>query len=174
VDNHPAVYVNWVEAVAYSRWLSRHLESEYSLPEIWHRRIRLPTEWEWQQAATGGDDQFEFPWGPVWDNRRANTAESKLHRMVSVGLYAQDGPGNRPLDMAGNTLEWCLNEYENIVAVEEISLSGRGDRALRGGAWHFDASRARCAYRRLIHFDYPDPVFSFRLIRPCPIGDPPR
>jgi Sulfatase-modifying factor enzyme 1 len=166
VNNHPAVYVSWGEAVAYSRWLSARLESEYSLPKIWYRRIRLPTEWEWQQAATDSHTDFDYPWGPAWDARRANTAESKLHRLVSVGLYAQDYPANRPLDMAGNTLEWCLNEYENTVPIGEILMSGNRDRSLRGGSWHFDASRARCVYRALIHFDYPDPVFSFRLTRP--------
>ena len=44
-DNYPAENVSWYDAMAYCRWLSAHLGYD----------IRLPTEWEWQQAATGGD-----------------------------------------------------------------------------------------------------------------------
>ena len=43
LDNHPAETVSWYDAVAYCRWLSAKLGYD----------IRLPTEWEWQQAATG-------------------------------------------------------------------------------------------------------------------------
>ena len=53
-DNHPAENVSWYDAVAYCRWLSKRLGYE----------IRLPTEWEWQQAATGGDKANEYPVGP--------------------------------------------------------------------------------------------------------------
>src|SRR5262249_30644668 len=43
--NSPRETVSWFEAVAFCRWLSKRT----GLP------IRLPTEWEWQLAATGGD-----------------------------------------------------------------------------------------------------------------------
>ncbi len=43
--NHPADSVNWVDAAAYCHWLSARLDFE----------VRLPTEYEWQLAATGGD-----------------------------------------------------------------------------------------------------------------------
>lgn len=52
-DNHPAEKVSWYDAVAYCRWLSKRLGY----------KIELPTEWEWQQAATGGDKANACPWG---------------------------------------------------------------------------------------------------------------
>ena len=43
--NCPAENVSWYDAMAYCRWLSARLGYE----------VRLPTEPEWQQAATGGN-----------------------------------------------------------------------------------------------------------------------
>ena len=79
LDNHPADKVSWYDAVAYCRWLSGRLDYE----------IRLPSEWEWQQAATGGDPTNKYPWGGKWDSDRANTDESGLSRATAVGLYPQ-------------------------------------------------------------------------------------
>jgi formylglycine-generating enzyme required for sulfatase activity len=44
--NHPADMVNWWDAVAFCHWLSKDLV------------FRLPTEFEWQLAATGGDSAY--------------------------------------------------------------------------------------------------------------------
>ena len=77
LDNHPAENVSWYDAVAFCRWLTERMGYE----------IRLPTEWEWQQAATGGDPANVYPWGPDWDSDRANTNESGLSRTTAVGMY---------------------------------------------------------------------------------------
>jgi formylglycine-generating enzyme required for sulfatase activity len=42
--NRPRETVSWYEAVAFCRWISARLGVE----------VRLPTEYEWQQAATSG------------------------------------------------------------------------------------------------------------------------
>jgi hypothetical protein len=78
-DNHPAENLCWLEAVAFCRWLSARLGYE----------IRLPTEWEWQQAATGGKLERKYPWSGDWDSSCANTYESELSRSTAVGLYPQ-------------------------------------------------------------------------------------
>ncbi len=135
--NHQAVNVDWMEAMAYCRWLSHKLG----------KTVRLPTEWEWQQAACGGDPANRYPWGPDWDGRRANTYESQLNRTVAVGLHAQDWSEDRPLDMAGNVWEWCLNEYAKPVPVADIVWQDYAERTVRGGSWNYKAGFARCAYR---------------------------
>ena len=105
--NHPAVYVSWFDAVAFCRWLSRRLGFT----------VRLPDEWEWQQAATGGDDRNVFPWGADWDAKqepwRANTFESRLGAVTAVGMYPAGASSTGALDMAGTVWEWCLNKFDD-------------------------------------------------------------
>lgn len=63
--NFPRENVSWYDAIAFCRWLTEkmpddgwprttsHSKGEGELLEKWI--IRLPIEWEWQQAASGGN-----------------------------------------------------------------------------------------------------------------------
>ena len=156
-DNHPAENVSWYDAIAFCRWLSEKLGYE----------VRLPTEWEWQQAATGGNPNNEYPWGPKWDSNKANTLESGLSRTTAVGMYPEGVSPVGVLDMSGNVDEWCLNEYKNP---KRVDFSGEGSRALRGGSWNYDRNDARCADRSWN--DHPDDRIigvGFRLACTSPI-----
>ncbi len=138
--NHPAVYVSWFDALAFCRWLSRRRGFD----------VRLPDEWEWQQAATGGDPDNVFPWGPEWDPKgephRANTFESRLGAATAVGMYPAGGSPAGALDMAGTVWEWCWNKHDRTEVIES-----RADdfdaRVLRGGSWVVDRGYARSGYR---------------------------
>ncbi len=134
IDNCPAENVSWFDAMAFCRWLSAQLNYEVS----------LPAEWQWQQAATGGKRENEYPWGVDWDERLANTSESHLSRTTAVGMY----PGGRTLqgayDMAGNVYEWCLNKYDQP---KDISIGGSDYRVLRGGSWLHAQGHARASDR---------------------------
>ena len=133
-DNHPAENVSWYDAVAFCRWLTTRLGYE----------VRLPLEWEWQQAATGGDPANTYPWGPRWDHSRVNTSESALDRSTAVGAYPRGASPVGALDMGGNVWEWCANEYERP---QRTGLSGTAYRALRGGSWFSTQDEAQTAYR---------------------------
>jgi hypothetical protein len=156
--NHPAVNVAWIEAMAYCRWLSQRLGQD----------VRLPTEWEWQQAACHGNPNNTYPWGSDWQERRCNSDESQLNRTIAVGLYAQDWPDDRPIDMAGNVWEWCLNEYAKPMPLNKIILGGSAERTLRGGSWLNRSDFLRCAIRYRLHplnrFNY----LGFRLVLGSP------
>jgi len=155
-DNHPAENVAWNEALAFCRWLSAKLGYN----------IRLPTEWEWQQAATGGDSRNVYPWGPDWDSNLANTRESELNRSTAVGMYPHGASAVGALDMVGNVWEWCLNEYENP---SKVSISGDATRVLRGGSGYHDQGHARATYR---FQDFPHShrgSVGFRVVRCGPI-----
>jgi formylglycine-generating enzyme required for sulfatase activity len=139
--NQPAVYVSWFDAVAFCRWLSLQLEGT----------VRIPDEWEWQQAAIGGGKNV-FPWGADWDAKRepyrANTFESRLARATAVGMYPAGVSSTGALDMAGTVWEWCLNKFE----APEVTWSSARDfdfRVLRGGSGLNNQDNARSAYRSL-------------------------
>ncbi len=147
-DNHPAENLCWLEAMAFCRWLSARLGYE----------VRLPNEWEWQQAATGGNPANVYPWGPEWDGNCVNTYESKLSRTTAVGLYPQGASPVGALDMSGNVWEWCLNEYDKP---QNVTISGYSRRVVRGGSWSSYQAHARAAYR---NYDTPDNlIVGFRL-----------
>jgi formylglycine-generating enzyme required for sulfatase activity len=67
-DNCPSDSVNWYDAIAFCRWLSEQFGYE----------VTLPTEQQWQQVATLGRKDFEYPWGSEWHELYANTYHSKL------------------------------------------------------------------------------------------------
>lgn len=142
--------------MAYCRWLTKKLGYE----------IRLPTEWEWQQAASNGNPANIYPWGAEWNSLRCNTNESQLCRTIAVGMYDQNGDEYLPSDMAGNVWDWCLNKYKNPAQLpKHTARSDRAKRTVRGGPWDFSAEEARCAHR-----NYEDPsdrgvYLGFRLLR---------
>ena len=163
--NCPRETVSWYEAIAFCRWLTQKYH-QHKLLET-GKEIRLPTEWEWQQAATGKNQANEYPWGPKWDAGKANTSESGLGRTTAVGMYPHGTWPDGPLDLSGNVWEWCLNEYANPKRVE---ISGKESRALRGGSWYFSQDYARCGYR---HWDIPnsrDNNIGFRVVCASPIS----
>lgn len=132
--NAPRETVSWYEAIAFCRWLSDKTKTS----------IRLPTEWEWQQAATGGDSEREYPWKGKWDESCCNGKKSRLNQTTTVGMYPQGATQQGVHDMAGNVWEWCLNTYEQ----PNILVTAGGGRVIRGGSWyHFDPDYLRTSLR---------------------------
>jgi formylglycine-generating enzyme required for sulfatase activity len=112
------------------------------------KSIRLPTEWEWQQAATGGNSSNQYPWGKKWDAARCNSKESRLNRTTSVGIFPQGATLQGVLDMAGNVWEWCLNTYENPQSHESVHLdNSNAQRVVRGGSWTSLSEDLRTSFR---------------------------
>lgn len=136
--NAPREAVSWYEAVAFCRWLSQRTGS----------KLRLPAEWEWQQAATGGDPSRDFPWPGRWDGARSNGGQSQLNLATAVGLYPNGATKQGVMDMAGNVWEWCLNKYEDPVAPESLSIDDSNvERVLRGGFWVNESESHRVSTR---------------------------
>ena len=154
--NSPRENISWYEAVAFCRWLSAGTGTN----------IRLPTEWEWQLAATGGNAQREYPWEGGWDSSRCNSYESRLNRTTAVGIYPTGSTEQGVHDMAGNVWEWCLNDYHDPTQPEAVCISNRkgNGRVIRGGSWNNDEPENFCAsYREWNYADNQHDILGFRL-----------
>ncbi len=135
--------MSWYYAVAFCRWLSKRLGYE----------VRLPTEWEWQQGASGGDPANVYPWGKDWDSDRVNTKESGLKRTTAVGMYPHGASPIGAFDMSGNVWEWCLNKYNNP---KQCELTGTEWRVIRGNDWggYWPSAEPRVAARAAFRSGY--------------------
>ncbi len=110
--------MSWFEAVAFCRWLSEQSDTQ----------VLLPAEQQWQRAAQG-DEAYRFPWGDEFDRSLCNYSSRGT---TPVTQYPQGSSPFGVMDMCGNVLEWCLNEW----ATGNIGLEGARQRVLRGGSWH--------------------------------------
>jgi hypothetical protein len=160
--NNPRETVSWCEAVAFCRWLSA------KAPKL-ENNIRLPTEWEWQQAATGGDLTREYPWEGGWDEFGCNSAESRLTRTTAVGMYPSGATEQGVMDMGGNVWEWCVNGYENPERPEAMYINKNGGlRVVRGGSWSYDRVTLHASYRDGVSAGHRGDGIGFRLLQDIP------
>jgi formylglycine-generating enzyme required for sulfatase activity len=111
----PVVGVTWHEALAYCEWLSR------ATRERW----RLPTEAEWEHAASGGLESPRTAWGDRVPD--GEIPPGALDAPWDAGRGTPNGYGL--LDMGTLVHEWCLD------AVPPSSPGGPERRASRGGSW---------------------------------------
>jgi formylglycine-generating enzyme required for sulfatase activity len=161
-SNSPRETVSWYEAIAFCRWLTHKYRDKGLLQK--NTDIRLPTEWQWQHAATGGDGDREYPWPVGWDPNRCNSRECRLNRTMAVGMYLSGATVHGVLDMAGNVWEWCLNMYENpdALTANDIDKSG-GERVIRGGSWVDRPGILRSSFRYSNAAVFRDNSIGFRL-----------
>jgi sulfatase modifying factor 1 len=143
-DTHPVVLVSYGDATAFVGWASRKSG----------KRVRLPTEAEWEFAARAGTTT-------AWSGGAAAEAEPAAYGWFKTNA----GNGTRPVgqkkgnalgvfDMSGNVMEWCRDIFapyrEGAVAdPETTTVTGTEPerRVLRGGSWYRDPKRGRSAAR---------------------------
>jgi len=146
--DRPVVHVSWFEADAFAR----------------AHGARLPTETEWEKAATWDEEKGvarRYPWG----NRRpvpglhANLDHHGCGTAPAAG-YPEGASPYGCLGMIGDTWEWTgtwFDGYPGFVAhpYREYSEVFFGDRyrVLRGGSW---ATRTRVATSTFRNWDFPD------------------
>jgi len=137
---HPVVHVNWYEADAFCRWAGR----------------RLPTEAEWEMAATVDlvtGRKRRFPWGDEPPGPQHASLDWRAGATIDVrALPAGDSPvGCR--QMIGNVWEWVddtFQPYPGFVCdpYAEYSQPYFGEKkVLRGGGWTTRSRLIRGTFR---------------------------
>ncbi len=138
-------HVCWYEADAYARWAGK----------------RLPTEAEWEYAASWGVDGIKrrYPWGDE-DPTPARANLGRL-RLGPDDVTARPGGATRAgvLALVGDVWEWTATTFGGYPGFRafpyrEYSEVFFGDeyRVLRGGSWATHPTVARTTFR---NWDYP-------------------
>lgn len=154
-SNHPVTSVTPEAADAYALWLSQKT----------NRNFRLPTEAEWEYAASG-PDHLCYPWGNEYLPGHANTVEECLLDTSPVGAFSV---GNSPFgvcDMGGNVEEFVAENYTpypgGTLATDDLFMTNSSYRVARGGSFTRFRDLARTRRR---HGHYPSALYAmgFRL-----------
>jgi len=132
----PVLGVSWDEADAYAKWAGK----------------RLPTEQEWEKAASWDPSQRkkrQFPWGDTAERNRANVGGT--NRTSDAGRFAGDLSAYGVQDMAGNVAEWVASYYQPYPGNQMSNPDfGNQNYVVRGGTYRGDVSYARTT-SRLFH-----------------------
>jgi ergothioneine biosynthesis protein EgtB len=136
----PVINVSYYEADAYARWAGK----------------RLPTEAEWEKAASWNEKlekKTRYPWGddePSPD--RANLLESYLWGPSKVGSFPAGKSFYGCHQMLGDVWEWTSSEYVLYPGFmskfpEYTDKWAVNQKVLRGGSFATPARQVRNSYR---------------------------
>jgi len=138
----PVVGVTWFEACDFAAWLS----------ECTGARFRLPTEAEWERAASGGLVEPATAWGDALPP--GEVPEAPLAGPWPVGRGTTNPFGL--FDMGTIVHEWCLDWHDPETQTR---------RASRGGSWRHHVRWSKPSARSSLppEFRYAD--YGFRVLR---------
>lgn len=164
-DDSPAADINWDDAQAFCKKLSKKEDKTY----------RLPSEAEWEYACRAGtnteysfggaeDSLPDYAW---YDKNTLKVFEKFAHAVAqkkpnAFGLY----------DMHGNVDEWCQDKYDteyykNSPLRDPVNLDSGSYRVLRGGSWSNAAWSCRSATREEFNPSFRfsnNPLFRFNAL----------
>jgi iron(II)-dependent oxidoreductase len=145
--DEPVQHVDWHEANAYARF----------------RKKRLPTEAEWEKAASwdpAARRKRRYPWGDAVhsQSRPANLGQHRFGP-APVGAYPDGASAYGCLGMVGDVWEWTASSFMPYAGFRSFPYReysevffGPDYKVLRGGSWATDPGAVRTTFR---NWDYP-------------------
>jgi ergothioneine biosynthesis protein EgtB len=142
--NEPVSHVSFLEASAYAKWAGK----------------RLPTEAEWEKAASFApavNSKREFPWGDAPpDNNLGNLFENGLWGVAPIGAFPKGQSLYGCQQMIGDVWEWTTSDYAPYPGFksEFDEYNDKwfvGQKVLRGGSFATPRLHIRTTYRNFFH-----------------------
>ena len=144
--DHPVCHVCYHEAEAFARWAGK----------------RLPTELEWEAAASWDPDtgrKRRYPWGDEPPSRELANLDQLGFGTAALGAYPRNRSPIGCSGMIGDVWEWTSSDFRSWPGFEafpyrEYSEVFFGDeyKVLRGGSWATRPGAVRNTFR---NWDYP-------------------
>ncbi len=165
--DYPVNMVHWKQAMHYCTSVGK----------------TLPTEAQWEWAATGGDGR-RWPWGdtpPTCDH-----ADFTLGDLTApacdcgcngggaspVGTHPagdKEWPSGHIHDLAGNVWEWVVDNYlpykSDPATDPVVRTSDEATHVVRGGGWNRSSAALQTWFRGTAVVDYQKPALGFRCVR---------
>ena len=143
--DEPVQHVSFHEAEAFASWAGK----------------RLPTEAEWEKAASWGPDgrKRRYPWGDGEPDASHANLGQRHFGPSAVGAYPEGASAYGCLHMLGDVWEWTSSDFQPYPGYEwfpyrEYSevFYGTDYKVIRGGSWATHISSIRNTFRS---WDYP-------------------
>jgi formylglycine-generating enzyme required for sulfatase activity len=156
----PVRGVAWIDAVAYTQWLSALTGHDY----------RLPTEAEWEYVARAGSTT-SYPWGDSIsaDYVACEACGDKKQKLEDTGQFPPNEFGL--FDVSGNVWEWvadCWHPEYSGAPTDSGAWMSPGDcnlRMLRGGSAKSTADQLRTSFRTASNPIQRGELVGFRVVR---------
>jgi ergothioneine biosynthesis protein EgtB len=144
-DNHPVCGVSWYEAEAYARFVGK----------------RLPTEAEWEKAASWDAKVNRcriYPWGDEEPTPKYCNYDTNMGKTAAVDTYPAGQSAYGLYDTLGNVWEWTATWFDSYEGFQYYPYIGYSQvyfdhqhRVLKGGSWATRPWALRCSFRNWYH-----------------------
>lgn len=164
-NSYPVVGITHEQATNYCKWRSKVVNEMLALNPNGQKKFgtilyRLPTQKEWEYAASGGLDRRDFPHG--YDGLTTSKGDKKVYLDWSEGKKT----AQKDSTATASTYSFTPNGkgYYNMIGNVAEMVQEKG--IAKGGSWRHSVNKSKISNQ--LTYDVPTPWLGFRCI--CEIG----